>query len=210
MEARDVLAAADALGVHKAVIVGTSRGGIIAMVLGAMRPGLMAGIVLNDIGPVIEGTGLARIKTYLSAASAPKNTADAIERLKKIAGSQFTALGPADWAAMVDALYVDGENGLRLDFDPGLIKSVNMIDLEHAIPTLWPQFDSLRGHPVLSIRGANSDILSEATVKAMMKRNLNLETMTVAGQGHAPLLRDSATLGRIGAFASRCDAAHQY
>ena len=206
IEARDVLAAAEALGLHKAAIVGTSRGGIIAMILGALRPGIMAGIVLNDIGPVIEGTGLARIKAYLSGASAPKNLDEAVQRLQRALGAQFSSLEEADWQAMADAIYVESENGLRLDFDPGLIKSVNAIDLESAIPTLWPQFESLRGHPVLSIRGENSDILSEATVKAMMQRHPNLETVTVAGQGHAPLLRDSSTLNRISAFALRCDA----
>ena len=210
IEARDVLAAAEALGVHKAAIVGTSRGGIIAMILGALRPGLMAGIVLNDIGPVIEGTGLARIKTYLSGASAPKNLDDAVERLQRMMGTHFTGLSEADWNAMANAIYVQGESGLELDFDPGLIKSVNSIDLENAIPTLWPQFDSLHGHPLLSIRGENSDILSEATVEAMMQRHPNLETVTVAGQGHAPLLRDDATLKRISAFALRCDADHHH
>ena len=107
---------------------------------------------------------------------------------------------------MAHAIYVQDNGALKPDYDPGLIKSVNAIDLERAIPTLWPQFESLRGHPVLSIRGENSDILSEATVKAMMQRHPNLETVTVAGQGHAPLLRDSATLNRISAFALRCDA----
>jgi pimeloyl-ACP methyl ester carboxylesterase len=71
---------------------------------------------------------------------------------------------------------------------------------------LWPQFESLRGHPVLSIRGENSDILSEETVKAMVDRHPHLETLTVTGQGHAPLLRDAVTLNRISAFAQRCDA----
>jgi pimeloyl-ACP methyl ester carboxylesterase len=205
VEARDVLTASEAMGVHKAAVVGTSRGGIIAMILGALRPGLMAGIVLNDVGPVIEGTGLARIKGYLTNASMPKDFGEAVERLKKTMGGHFTAAGKDDWRAMAEAIYVQGENGLRLDVDPGLIKSVNSIDLENAIPTLWPQFDSIRNHPVLSIRGENSDILSEQTVKLMMKHHGNLETLTVAGQGHAPLLRDEPTLNRIAAFALRCD-----
>ena len=205
VEARDVLAAAEALGVHKAVLVGTSRGGIIAMILGALRPGLMAGIVLNDVGPVIEGTGLARIKKYLAAASAPKSFDDAVERLKRAAGPQFTALNDSDWVAMADGIYSEDGQKLKLDFDPALINSVKAIDLENAIPTLWPQFDSLRGHPVLSIRGANSDVLSRETVREMMERHPNLETVTVPGQGHAPLLRDDATLSRIAAFALRCE-----
>ncbi len=207
LEARDVLTASEALGIHKAVVVGTSRGGLIAMVLGALRPGLMAGVVLNDIGPVIEGTGLARIKGYLSNPAAPRDLDDAVERLKKIMAAQFTALTDEDWRALARAVYAEDDKGrLHLDVEPGLLKSVASIDLEHAVPTLWPQFESLREHPVLSIRGENSDILSENTVKAMVERHPHLETLTVAGQGHAPLLRDGVTLNRISAFAQRCDA----
>lgn len=207
LEARDVLTASEALGIHKAVIVGTSRGGLIAMVLGALRPALMAGIVLNDVGPVIEGTGLARIKGYLSNPASPRDVDDAVERLKRIMAGQFTSVAEKDWRALARAIYAEDENGnLRLDVDQGLLKSVASIDLEHAIPTLWPQFESLRGHPILSIRGENSDILSEDTVKAMVERHPHLETLTVIGQGHAPLLRDLATLNRISAFALRCDA----
>lgn len=207
LEARDVLAASEALGIYEAVIVGTSRGGLIAMVLGALRPALMAGVVLNDIGPVIEGTGLARIKGYLTNPASPGNFDDAVERLKRVMAGQFTSVTDKDWKALARAVYVEDENGdLRLDVDQGLLKSVASIDLEHAIPTLWPQFESLRRHPMLSIRGENSDILSEDTVKAMVERHPHLETMTVFGQGHAPLLRDPATLNRISAFALRCDA----
>lgn len=206
VEARDVLAVADALGIREAIIVGTSRGGIIAMILGALRPGLMAGIVLNDIGPVIEGMGLARIKTYLRPAEPLRTLAEAVERLRSIGGAQFTALSEADWEAMADAIYVAEDNGFRPDFDPALLKMVDAINLEDALPQLWPQFDSLRAHPILSIRGENSDILSEATVKAMVDRHPMLEAITVSGQGHAPLLRDQPTLERIAAFVRRCES----
>lgn len=207
LEARDVLTATEALGIHKAVIVGTSRGGLIAMVLGALRPALMAGIILNDVGPVIEGTGLARIKGYLSNPASPRDIDDAVERMKRVMAGQFTSVTEKDWKALARAVYAEDEKGnLRLDVDQGLLRSVASIDLEHAIPTLWPQFESLRRHPMLSIRGENSDILSEDTVKAMVERHPHLETLTVIGQGHAPLLRDLASLSRISAFALRCDA----
>ena len=205
VEARDVLAIADALGIQKAIIVGTSRGGIIAMILGALRPALMAGVVLNDIGPVIDGKGLARIKTYLRQAKPLQTLDEVVSRIKTINGPQFEAIGEADWVAMAKAIYVEDDDGFKPEFDPALLKTLEAIDFSDALPELWPQFDSLRAHPVLSIRGENSDILSEKTVAAMVEHHPTLEAITVSGQGHAPLLRDNPTLERIAAFIQRCE-----
>ncbi len=210
VEARDVLAVADAMGIHKAIIIGTSRGGIIAMILGALRPALMAGIVLNDIGPVIDGTGLARIKTYLRQAEPIRTLGDAVNRVKTINGPQFKAISEADWVALAKAIYVEDDDGFKPEFDPALLKTLEAIDFSDALPELWPQFDSLRAHPILCIRGENSDVLSEKTVEAMVKRHPMFEAITVNGQGHAPLLRDKPTLERIAAFIQRCELNRPY
>ena len=207
-EAHDVMAAAAALGIAEAVLVGTSRGGLIAMILGALRPGLMAGVVLNDIGPVIEGIGLARIKRYLTGNGAVSSW-DAAERaVRRINSAHFPALDDADWQAFTSAIFVEADGRIRPDFDSKLVNTVKNIDFETSIPVLWPQFDSLGGVPVLSIRGENSDILSTDTVAEMAARHHHFEQVTVPGQGHAPLLRDAASLERIKAFALRCDNAH--
>ncbi|SCZ30418.1 alpha/beta fold hydrolase [Afifella marina] len=208
VEADDVLAVTTALGIERAILVGTSRGGIISMILGAMRPGLIAGVVLNDIGPKIEGTGLARIKNYLSNMRTPRSMAEAEKIVRQIAGHSFTALSDDDWRAYTHALFVERDGAIKPDYDPKLLKSVATLDLEEAVPTLWPQFDSLRHVPLLSIRGENSDLLSAATVEEMAWRHPGMERLTVEGQGHAPLLRDQPTLDRMVAFARRCDA-HQ-
>jgi pimeloyl-ACP methyl ester carboxylesterase len=207
-EAHDVMAAAAALGIAEAVLVGTSRGGLIAMILGALRPGLMAGIVLNDIGPVIEGTGLARIKRYLTGNGAVSSWEAAEQAIHHVNAAHFPALDDDDWEAFTRAIFVEADGKIRPDFDPKLVNTVKNIDFETSIPVLWPQFDSLGGIPVLSIRGENSDILSIGTVSEMAARHHHFEQLTVPGQGHAPLLRDAASLERITAFALRCDKAH--
>lgn len=205
VEAQDVLTAVTVLGVERAMVVGTSRGGIIAMLLGALRPALLAGIVLNDIGPVLEGTGLARIKKYLSAKRTIRTWGDAIAATRDNSGGQFPALADDDWRAFAESYFAETATGLAPQFDSNLIQIVQGLDLAEKIPALWPQFSSLAGKPVLAIRGELSDLLSPRTFAAMAERHPGLEQLTVPGQGHPPLLRDPPTLERLAAFARRCD-----
>jgi pimeloyl-ACP methyl ester carboxylesterase len=206
VEAQDVLAATVVLGIDRAVVVGTSRGGIIAMLLGALRPALLAGVVLNDIGPVVEGTGLARIKNHLSARKAVVGTWDeAVALVRATSEGQFPALSDADWQAFAEAHFAETSAGLSPQFDSNLVKTIGDVDFTEKIPPLWPQFMSLARVPVLAIRGELSDILSERTLKEMGQRHPRFESLTVPGQGHAPLLRDQETLERMRAFVERCE-----
>lgn len=205
VELQDVLAATTALGIEKAVFLGTSRGGILTMLMTAARPGLIGGAVLNDIGPVIDGTGLARIKSYLGKLPEPASREEAVALLKSINSSRFPALTEADWRRHAGAIWQDRGGRLEVAFDPALAKTLEGLNFDAEMPTLWPQFDGLADVPVMVIRGENSDILSADTVAAMTERRPDLDVLTVAGQGHAPLLMDEASIGRIAAFARRCD-----
>jgi pimeloyl-ACP methyl ester carboxylesterase len=205
VEAEDVLTIGAALGVERAILVGTSRGGIISMLIGVIRPALIAGVVLNDIGPVLEGRGLARIKAYLSSRHSVANWDEATALVRSISGAQFPGLSDADWRSLATAYFAETRSGLAPQFDPNLRKTVVDIDVTEKIPVLWPQFMSLANVPVLAIRGEHSDLLSPRTLAEMAIRHPRLEQLTVSGQGHAPLLNDEATLARIAAFAAGCD-----
>jgi pimeloyl-ACP methyl ester carboxylesterase len=205
VEAQDVLTVTAALGIARAILVGTSRGGIIAMLLGALRPSLIAGVVLNDIGPVIEASGLARIKSYLSMSWIAANVDDAAALLRSNAGAQFPGLTASDWKALAEAYFAETGQGLVPHYDPNLRKTTIDLDIPEKIPVLWPQLMSLAGVPLMAIRGEHSDILSPQTLAEMAERLPGLEQLVVTGQGHAPLLQDEPTLQRIGAFAQRCD-----
>jgi pimeloyl-ACP methyl ester carboxylesterase len=205
IEAQDAMTAATVLGIERAILIGTSRGGIVAMLIGALRPALLAGVVLNDIGPVIDGTGLARIKKYLSAVKAFAGWDEVVAALREGAAQHFPALGDEDWRAHAEAFFVETPTGLAPQFDRRLLKADQTLDLSEPLPTLWPQFTGLGRIPALVIRGEHSDILSARTVAAMAERHPQFEQMTVRGQGHAPLLRDIATLERIRAFVKRCE-----
>lgn len=188
IEANDVLQVLTAAGVHKAAFVGTSRGGLITMALGALHPTVLAGIVLNDVGPAIEGKGLMRIKGYVGKLPTPRTLQEGADLLRQLSGSQFPALGPEQWLKQAAGTWREESGRLVLRYDPLLMKSLEALDLEMPLPDLWPLFEGLKPFPVLAIRGANSDLLSAATLKAMQETHPRLKAITIPGQGHAPLL----------------------
>ncbi|MDB5523923.1 MAG: hydrolase [Rhizobium sp.] len=187
-EARDVVMALDSLAVDKAIFVGTSRGGLIMHMLGALAPGRIGGIVLNDIGPVIESDGLRRILDYLSARAEVSTFSDAAAHLNAIHGAEFPALNDVDWQDMAFALYRQIDGRLVADFDPLVIEPLKTIDFAVPLPDLWKQFELLASIPLLIIRGKNSKLLSEKTVSDMLARHSLAQSITANGQGHAPIL----------------------
>lgn len=204
-EAEDVVAGLTALNVEHAIFVGTSRGGLVTMVLTAMRPGAIKAAVLNDIGPVIEGAGLTQIRLYLKKLPAPRDWADAVAIQRNVMDKAFTALDEADWVFDAHGRYREIDGHIRPDHDPDLVKTMTAIDLGDRLPTMWPQFAGLRGVPVLVLRGENSSLLSEETVTQMADTHPNLAHVTVAGQGHAPMLHTEGALVPIDAFIQAID-----
>ncbi|WP_192356805.1 alpha/beta fold hydrolase [Mesorhizobium mediterraneum] len=209
VEAGDILAGLAALGIDGAGFIGTSRGGLIIHVLGAMRPDVLRAIVLNDIGPVVEAGGLDHIRSYLESVPKPKTYAEAVGAQRGVHGSDFPALTEADWERMVSALYRETDEGLVPDFDPKLVDTLAGLDLTQKLPDLWQQFEALAAIPLLAIRGANSKLLSTETLEQMRTRHPCVETITAEGQGHAPFLETGGLPGAIAAFldgAERCFA----
>ncbi|MGE0847942.1 MAG: alpha/beta fold hydrolase [Flavobacteriaceae bacterium] len=207
VEAQDALDTIVALSIDPAVIVGTSRGGILAMLMAAMRPGVFAGCVMNDIGPVIEMQGLARIKNHLSGDNRVRDWAQAVDAVRKSMAPQFPGFDAADWEKYARATYAETPDGPVRDFDPAIMKPMAGIDFREKMPPLWPQFAGLRHVPLMVIRGALSDILSAETVTQMGRLHPRLEAIEVAGQGHAPILDGAQLLARISGFVTGTDRA---
>src|SRR5262245_56048184 len=200
VELADVLAVLTALGISRAVFVGTSRGGILTMLLAAARPTAIAGCVLNDIGPVIELAGLTRIKSYVGKLPQPASFREAADALQRLFGSQFPKWRDADWLTFARRTYKEVDGRIVPDYDPALATTLAGVSPERPLPPLWREFDALARVPVMVVRGTNSDILSAATVQAMRERRRSLEVVEVADEGHAPRLSDAPNAGRIAAF----------
>jgi pimeloyl-ACP methyl ester carboxylesterase len=205
VELGDVLAVTTAFDIGRAVVVGTSRGGILSMLLATVRPALLAGVVLNDIGPVIEPKGLLRIKSYVGKLPPPRDFEEGAEILRRLFDAQFPKLDGAAWLASARRTWKDGDGRLTPTYDVQLTRTLQDIDIERPLPSLWKEFDALRSIPLMAIRGANSDLLSEETVAAMRARRTNMESVLVPDQGHAPLLAELDVIQQIADFVAGCD-----
>lgn len=194
-EAADVLTLMDHLGLEKAAILGTSRGGLIAMVLAATAKDRLLGVALNDIGPVIADKGLEVIKGYVGRNPAQKTYAEAAEARAKLS-THFEGVPMDRWLAEVQAHYAQTPDGLVIRYDPKLRDAVLAAGAQPA-PDLWPLFDALAGLPLALIRGTNSELLSVETADEMTRRRPDMIRADVPGRGHVPFLDEPQALDAL-------------
>jgi pimeloyl-ACP methyl ester carboxylesterase len=210
VELADVIAALTALDIARAVFVGTSRGGLLTMLLAVARPTAIAGCVPNDIGPVIDLEGLIRIKSYVGKLAPPASMRDAADILRGLFGRQFPKLSDDDWVAFARRTFKEAGERIVPDYDVKLATTLEATDLAQPLPTLWKEFDALARVPVMVIRGGNSDLLSAATVEAMRAHHAGLNVVEVPDEGHAPLLTGDDIIGRIASFVKFCERSNQH
>jgi len=197
--ARDVLDIMAAMGMHRAVFVGTSLGGLVSMVIAAMRPTALAGVVLNDIGPQIETAGIARIMGYPGAETAVADWPAAVAYLRMINEGVLPGLDEAGWLRYAQRQFVERpEGGLRPNYDPRISDALRKTS-ETPID-LWALFNALLPLPTLVVRGALSDLLSDDGVAAMRARKPDLATVTVPDVGHTPNMVEPEAMEAIRAF----------
>jgi len=207
VELADLVTVLAALNVGPAVFIGSSRGGILTMLLAAAQPAAIAGAVLHDIGPAVEIGGVMRIKSYVGRLPAPRSYAEGAEILQRLFGAQFPRQTSAQWLAAAQRTWRMTEHGLQPTYDVQLARSLADVSPDRPLPALWNEFDALRPVPVLVIRGANSDILSAATAAEMAARHPGLQILEVPDQGHVPLLEGEEIISAIAAFVAACDRA---
>ncbi len=196
---QDILALIDTVEAERVAVIGTSMGGLLAMMLAVGSRDRVSGIVLNDMGPEVDPKGLERIKGYAGRLPSPKNWDEAIAQTRLMFGTAWPNLSTERWSALTRRGYREDEKGaLHVDADPMIGEILRAAPA--ATADLWPFWKALRGIPMLAIRGAQSDILSSAIFAKMKAENPELTQLEVAQRGHAPLLDEPECVAAIDAF----------
>ena len=196
---QDVLTLLAGLGAARVSIIGTSMGGLMAMLLATTHPKLVSRIVLNDVGPQVDPAGLERIRGYAGQAAPARSWPEAIAQLRADYAAAWPNLSDARWEEIARLSYRANAQGVpEVDADPLIREPLK--SSAAAAPDLWPLWRSLARVPILVIRGAHSDILSVTTLARMQRERPGLEVLTVANRGHAPLLDEPGCVAAIERF----------
>lgn len=195
---RDIHALLSALNIHRVVVIGTSLGGILAMGMGAAMPSVLAGAVLNDIGPEVETEGLDFIIRYIREDRPQANWDDAIATIKQMLPN-LTFQDESIWLKMAQNTFRVCDDGkLRFDWDVNIVKPI--LAPSYSIPDMWPLFGTLRHVPVLALRGAESDILSPDCFRRMQVFKPDMAAVEVPRCGHVPTLAEPESRQALDAF----------
>lgn len=201
--AADMFALLGSLSIDRAGLVGTSMGGLMAMVMAAQQPERVSALVLNDIGPVLDPAGLARIGGYVGAAGPFADWAEAAARTAAINGPAFPDFSDDDWLAFARrTCREDADGRVAFNYDPAIAAAFDGVPAEQ--PDLWPLWAALAEKPVLVLRGSLSDLLAPATVARMASEHSGpFFACDIPGRGHAPLLDEPAALAAMVPFLHR-------
>jgi pimeloyl-ACP methyl ester carboxylesterase len=186
-------------GIEKAILLGTSLGAILAMLLTSIQPGALAGVILNDMGPEMPADGFKRIRGYIGKIPRQRDRVAAVAALQGMFGPAFPDFTDADWQTAVDNMFRrEADGSYVLDYDPAIAKPLAAQSDEP--PKLWRFFKALGPIPTLALRGALSDVLSEATFAAMAEAKPDLMQATIPNRGHSPTLDEPASRAAIDRF----------
>lgn len=198
--ARDVIGFLAALGIPRAVFLGTSMGGIITMAVALLRPRVIGAAVLNDVGPQIDPAGLQRIQSYAGRQPAVHSWKDAAEYCRATYQSAWPGYGSEDWERLARRTFRDGPDGPLLDYDPAIATAPGGKTKTSSLIAWFAFRRLLKRVPTLLIRGERSDILSAGIAERMRRRAPTLQVAVVPGVGHAPMLNEPEALAAIRSF----------
>ena len=197
----DMFALLAHLNVTQVTAIGTSMGGLIAMMMVASKPRIFNGVIINDIGPEIDTAGLDRIKGYVRNSGPFANWAAAEEAIKSQGPDVFPTYTDKDWQDFARRTCRERIDGLiEFAYDPAISEPFRSDETAAAPPDLWPMFDALTNVPLLVIRGETSDILAPKIAAKMVARHPNAKLTQIPHIGHAPMLDEAESLTAIHAF----------
>jgi pimeloyl-ACP methyl ester carboxylesterase len=192
----------DLLKIDRVIVVGTSLGGLCAMLMAAQRQDRVAGVLINDIGPEIDPAGHARVRDNAGRLAPVADWDEAVAQAKTINGRWLPGLSGDDWRRLARRFYREDEHGApRLDIDPNIGRAIRELDGKR--DELWTLFDALQSIPTVLIRGVLSDVLSAEAADRMKARKPDLVVVPVPNRGHAPLLDEPECIAAIDALLDR-------
>lgn len=188
------------LAVEQVILCGTSMGGLMSFIMGAMQPQRIRGMIINDIGPEVDQRGLDRIKGYVGKAAPVANWQEAVAQARSINGAAFADFSDQEWLDFTRGIYRDEDGVPVLAYDPAIAQPMSDEDSGAVPPDLWPLFAAISAIPMLVLRGADSDILAADCVAKMKEIKPDLQVLEVSNRGHAPTLNEPASRGAIDSF----------
>lgn len=198
---QDMFQLLDELQLEKVILMGTSMGGLMSMMMVAMAPHRFSAVILNDIGPVVNPAGLERIKAYVGKTGAVDSWDAAVARMREIQGCEFPDFTAQQWDRFTRALYREDAHGVPvLAYDPAISIPLLEAEVTAVPPDLWPLFDAMVDTPLLVIRGQLSDILASSCVLQMQLHNPTMQLAEIPNRGHAPILDEPESIAAIDRF----------
>lgn len=199
----DITALLARLGIGRAQFVGTSMGGLITVELATCHPDLVAGAVINDIGPQLAPQGLARIAGYVGKGGALPDWQAAADACAALNADVFPHYGAADWLAMAWRLFREQGGQVIADYDPAIADALTRIVSD---PDPWGKWHGFaEKHPVLVLRGTRTDLLEQDVAETMVAGHDRAQLALVEGVGHAPMMDEPDAVAALEAFFAQID-----
>ena len=193
---RDVMDVCAALHLHRVGVIGTSFGGLLAMGLAMGRPTMLAGVVLNDIGPELGGSGASAVRDFISGTPDMPSQAAGMDYLRSQLRDGMRADAPG-WEDLAALTYTKAPNGM---WRPHWDKRTAIL-MQGTPHPLWPLFHALPGSiPLLLLHGRLSRLLTDEGVAAMRAARPDMPVVEVDNVGHAPTLAEPEVLAALDAF----------
>ncbi|MFK7830067.1 MAG: alpha/beta fold hydrolase [Congregibacter sp.] len=201
----DMFKLLDDLALSRLILIGTSLGGLMAMLMANMQPERCAAIVINDIGPELDPVGLDRIKNYVGKSRDIRSWDDAVAQTREINETAFPKYSDDEWLRFTHGLYHETNGVPELAYDAAISKPFLEDESNAVPPDLWPLFENMLSIPLLLVRGELSDILALDCVERMQSMAPDMQFAQIPDRGHAPMLDEPQAVSAINAFFAGID-----
>ena len=197
--AGDVIELLDQLALDQAIFAGTSLGGLVTLTMAAMAPQRIFATIMNDVGPDVDVEGVNRILTYVGNDRRFGSWDEAADAIAANYGASFERYAHDDWVKMAKRNCREENGEVRFDYDMAIAEPFKTTGPTPNVD-LWPFFRVLAEKPLLVVRGAKSDLLTEATARRMQQVAPDMKLVVVPGVGHAPELNEPEAVAAIDEF----------